>query len=65
VGEACSTYGGGEAYTEFWWGILRERDHLGETGVDGKLITWIIRKWDVVAWSGLIWHRIGTDSGHL
>jgi len=28
---------GGEANTGFWWGILRERDHLGEPGVDGSL----------------------------
>ena len=25
----------GEAYTGFWWGNLRERDHLGDPGVDG------------------------------
>jgi len=34
MGGACSSYGGGEAYTGFWWGNLRERDHLGDTGVD-------------------------------
>ena len=28
----------GEAYTEFWWGNLRERDHLGDPGVDGRII---------------------------
>jgi hypothetical protein len=40
--------GRGEAYTGFWWGNLRERDHLGEPGVDGKIILrWIFRKWDV------------------
>jgi hypothetical protein len=31
-------WGRGEAYTGFWWGNLRERDHLGEQGVDGRII---------------------------
>jgi hypothetical protein len=30
--------GKGEAYTEFWWGNLWERDHLGDSGVDGRII---------------------------
>jgi len=29
-------WGRGEAYTGFWWGNLRERDHLGDQGVDGE-----------------------------
>jgi len=28
----------GEVYTGFWWGNLRERDHLGDPGVDGRII---------------------------
>ena len=37
-----------EAYTGFWWGNLRERDHFGDPGVDGRIILrWIFRKWDV------------------
>ena len=29
---------GGEVYARFWWGNLRERDHLEPTGVDGRII---------------------------
>ena len=48
MGGACGTYGGGEAYTCYWWGNLRERDHFGDPGVDGRIILrWIFRKWDV------------------
>jgi len=53
MGGTCSAYGGGEAYRGFWWGNLRERDHMGETGVDGRIILrWIFRKWDVELWTG-------------
>jgi hypothetical protein len=27
-----------EACIEFWWGNLGERDHLGDPGVDGRVI---------------------------
>jgi len=34
-----------QAYTGFWRGNLRERDHLGDPDVDGKIILrWIFRK---------------------
>ena len=30
--------GRGVVYTGFWWGTLRERDHLGDPSVDGRII---------------------------
>jgi hypothetical protein len=39
----------GETYTGFRWGILGERDHLGDSSVDGRIILrWFVRKWNVV-----------------
>jgi hypothetical protein len=29
------------------------------------ILKWIFRKWDVEAWTGLIWLRIGTCGGLL
>jgi len=49
----------------FWWGNVRERDHLEDPGVDGRIIVrWICREWDVEVWTGLIWLRIGTGGGN-
>jgi hypothetical protein len=47
-------------YTGFWWENVRERDYFGEPGVDGRIIRWIFRKWDLGGWTGSSWHRIGT-----
>ena len=47
-------------------GKREERDHLEDTGIDGRIILrWIFRKWDVQAWTELNWLRIGTGGGHL
>jgi hypothetical protein len=40
-----SGWGKTEACIGFWWGNLRERDHWGDPGVDGRIILgWIFRK---------------------
>ena len=45
---------------------MRERDHLGDSDVDGRIILrWIFRKWDVGAWNGSSFLKIGTAGGHL
>jgi hypothetical protein len=52
--------------TGFWWRNLKERKHLEDPGIDGRIILKLILwKWDVGRWIGLIWLRIGTGGGHL
>jgi len=51
--------GRGEAYTGFWWGDRRERDHWRDSGVDERIILrWIFRKQDVGVWTGSSWLRV-------
>ena len=55
-----------EACTMFWWGNLRERDHCGDQGIDGRIILrWIFMKWKGVVGAGWSWLRIGTVRGRL
>jgi len=45
---------------------VRERDHLGDPDVDGRIILrWIFRKWDVGLWMVSSWLRIGTGGGQV
>ena len=60
MGGSCSTYGArGKVYTGFWWGNLEERGHLGDPGVEGRIILrWIFRKWEV---GGMDWIELAQD----
>ena len=61
MGGACRIWGRGELHTEFCLGNPRERDHLQDPGVYGRIIIrWTFRKWDVGVLTGSIWLRIET-----
>jgi hypothetical protein len=62
IGGACSSDGGGEACTGFWCGNLRERDHWGDPGVDGRIILrWIFRKFVFGGGGGMDWIELAQD----
>jgi hypothetical protein len=65
VGGACGTHGRGEC-TRLWWESPKERDHLKDQGVDGKMGSERILgrlAWEV--WIGFDWLRTGTGGGLL
>ena len=47
----------------FWWGNLREREHLEDLAVGGRIILNGSSRSGFGAWTGLIWFRIGTGGG--
>ena len=50
--------GRGKVYIVFWWGNLRERDHLEGPGIDGNIVlSSIFRKWD----GGMDWIDLAQD----
>jgi hypothetical protein len=53
-------------HTKFCSENSKERCHLGELGIDGRIIlSWIMKKRDLRMWTGLDWLRIGHDGGLL
>jgi hypothetical protein len=66
MSRACSTNGERKGLYRVLVGNLREGDHLEDPDIDGRIILrWIFRRWDLEAWTGSMWLRIGTGGGHL
>jgi hypothetical protein len=43
----------------YYFYVLRERERLGDPGVDGRIISrWIFRKWN---WGGIDWMELAKD----
>jgi hypothetical protein len=50
--------GRGEVHTGFWWGDLREGEHLKDLGIDGRIILkWVFKKWN----GGMEWICLAQD----
>ena len=47
-------------YVGFWWGNLKERDHLGDTGVEGSIYN-IKMDLQVVGCGVVDWIDLGQD----
>jgi hypothetical protein len=52
-------------HTGFWWGNLRERDHLEHLAVSGRIILSGTSRSEMGVWTGMICLRIGTSGGLL
>jgi hypothetical protein len=56
----------GKVHTGIFSGDIRERDHLEDHDVDGRIIlSLIFKKWDTGTWTGLLWLSVGTGGGLL
>jgi len=63
---ACGTFGGEERCIQGLVGKPEGKNHSEDPGVDGSIIIrWIFRKWDVGAWTGSGWLRLGRVGGQL
>jgi hypothetical protein len=45
-------------------GNVKERYHFEDLGVYGRIVLkWIFKKWDEMAWTGLIWLSVRSGGG--
>jgi hypothetical protein len=60
IGRACTNYGEEERCIHSFGG------ENYDPGIGGRIILkCIFEKWDVEAWTGSMWLRIGTGGGHF
>jgi len=62
LGRACDTCGRQERCIQvfFWWGKLREREHLEEVGADGE--DYVKTGLQEVGWGGMDWIDLACDT---
>ena len=66
MGEVCSAYGVRRGVYRVSVGKPEGKNHLGDPGVDGRIILrWIFMKRPVGIWTGSNWLRIRAGGGHL
>jgi hypothetical protein len=59
AGHVARMRGGRGVHAGYWSGNLRERDHLDDARIDGRIISkCILHKYDGRGWTVLIWFRI-------
>jgi hypothetical protein len=51
MGGACGTYGGEKKCIGLWCGYVRERRHLEDLGIEGRVIVKSVLKESVGKWS--------------
>jgi hypothetical protein len=64
MGRGCST--NGAKRNAYWWENQKETDNWEGQDIGGWItLKWILEREDGLAWTGLIWLRIGTTGGLL